>query len=223
MNSSTVSVIVPTYNESESIPHFIKRLVKCLDDFELIIIDDSPDDGTDFTARAVCEGLKLNYRIVRRKERGKGSAVREGLRLAKGEQIVIIDADLEYPPEEIKPMLKKLGHADVVLSYRIRKDPVLRRVASKLFRILTRIVLQLPFDTQSGLKVINQKAKEVDYQINGWTWDLEFVFLCKKKGLKITSHNVPFSTRPLGKTKVRTIHNAIENFVDLLRVRFRYL
>lgn len=219
----SVSVIVPTYNESESIPHFIKRLAKCLTDFELIIIDDSPDDRTELSARAVCEELKLNYRIVRRKEIGKGSAVREGLRLAKGEQIVIIDADLEYSPEEIRPMLKKLESADVVLSYRIRKDPVLRRVASKVFRILTRILLQLPFDTQSGLKVINQKAKEVKYQINGWTWDLEFVFLCKKKGLKIVSHDVPFNNRPFDKSKVRTIHNAIENFTDLLRVRFRYL
>lgn len=223
MGMPLISVIVPTYNESESIQYFIERLVKCLDNFELIIIDDSPDDATELSARGICEELKLNYRIVRRKEKGKGSAVREGLRLAKGEQIIIIDADLEYPPEEIKPMLKKLESADVVLSYRIRKDPVLRRVASKIFRIVTRILLQLPFDTQSGLKVINQKAKEVKYQINGWTWDLEFVFLCKKKGLKIISHDVPFNTRLLGKSKVRTIHNTIENFTDLLRVRFRYL
>ena len=221
----TVSVIVPTYKEAESIQPFVERLYRCLSnlDFELIIVDDSTNNDTEIAARTICEKLELDYRIVRRGERGKGSAIREGLKLAKGEQIVVIDADLEYPPEEIKPMLEKLKQGDAVTSIRMRKNTFMRRILSMFFRMLVLFLFQIPFETQSGLKVLNKKARNIKFDTKGWSWDAEFLYKCRKNNLKILLHELQYTPRKMGKSKIHPLKTSLEMFIELFKVRLKTL
>ena len=111
MNASPgfVSVVVPTYNERENVAALGERVFAALDSAssELLIVDDNSPDGT---AEAVAElGAKWPMRcIVRREERGLATAVITGLREARGELIVSMDADLSHPPESIPALLEPL-------------------------------------------------------------------------------------------------------------------
>jgi dolichol-phosphate mannosyltransferase len=120
LQTPTVSIVVPTFREAESLPSLIER-VKALRqsglDLELLIVDDDSRDGTEALMAARTEPwLQL---FVRTTDRGLSQAVLYGLRKARGEQLVVMDADLSHPPEVIPQMLDTLrAGADFVLGSR---------------------------------------------------------------------------------------------------------
>lgn len=219
-----LSVIVPTLNEEMIISDFLKALHDNLGGlkYEVILVDDSKNNETLDNAKSAAKKLKVNLRAFHRKnEKGKGSAVFYGIKKSRGDEIAIIDADLEYDPKEIKPMLEKLKDADIVISERQRKDVFYRQLLMYLFRFLTGFLFGLWMDTQSGLKVINKKtAKKVKIKSLGWAWDVDLLYQCKKLGLKIAKHKIVFTRRKKGKSKIHPIKTSVEMFFDLLKIRF---
>jgi dolichol-phosphate mannosyltransferase len=115
---TSVSVIVPTYCEAENIPQLVERVVDSLESVacrgEVIIVDDNSPDDT----KAVCSGMAQNYPVrleVRISERGLSSAVIHGMRLASGDVLVVMDADLSHPPEVIPEMIRLIADENVDL------------------------------------------------------------------------------------------------------------
>jgi dolichol-phosphate mannosyltransferase len=105
-----ISIIVPTYNERDNIVTLIERIDKALErhqlSYEVIIVDDSSPDGT----AGIAKSLSLRYPvkvIVRKGKRGLSSAVLEGVKEAEGRFIVVMDADLQHPPEIIPRLYKR--------------------------------------------------------------------------------------------------------------------
>lgn len=108
---ASVTVVVPTYNERENLPELVRRLFAALDprNAELLVIDDDSPDGTADAAEALTSPA-TPVRVVRRVgERGLATAVIRGIREARGEIIVVMDADLSHPPEAIPALLEALG------------------------------------------------------------------------------------------------------------------
>lgn len=107
-----VSVIVPTYNERDNLAPLAERIFATLDpnDTELLIVDDDSPDGTGAVAEQLGEQHPVRC-IVRRNERGLATAVIRGLREARGEFCVVMDADLSHPPEAIPKLLEAMGKA----------------------------------------------------------------------------------------------------------------
>ncbi|MGC9194633.1 MAG: glycosyltransferase [Syntrophobacteraceae bacterium] len=106
-----VSVIVPTYREAENLPLLIERLgrLRCKNamDLELLIMDDDSRDGTEELIQGLClDWVRL---FTRRSDRGLSRAVCEGLKHARGNVIVVMDADLSHPPESIPELVQALG------------------------------------------------------------------------------------------------------------------
>lgn len=115
-----VSIVVPTYKEAETIPHLVQRIEKLADTgliVELLIVDDDSRDGTEEVVASLGRAwVKL---IVRTSDRGLSQAVAEGLRQARHEYLVVMDADLSHPPEKIPELVAALtSGADMVFGSR---------------------------------------------------------------------------------------------------------
>lgn len=115
-----VTVIVPCYNEVDTIQEIIDK-IRCIqvDNLEIIIVDDASNDGTTEILEKNIKPL-VSKIIFHKKNLGKGAALRNGFKNATGDVVVVQDADLEYDPENIVDMLKpiKEGKADVVYGSR---------------------------------------------------------------------------------------------------------
>lgn len=160
-----VSIIVPAFREAPNLKPLIERVFSSLYDAgvdgELIIVDDNSQDGTD----QIVESLQNDYPIrliVREDERGLSSAVLRGFEHAQYDYFVVMDADLQHPPEMITSLIKKLEDrsCDFVLGTRygqggtiVESWPIMRRLGSKLATLLARPLAPLS-DPMSGFFAI---------------------------------------------------------------------
>jgi len=217
-----VSIIVPTFNEEESIERFLERiktLKKRMKSFELIIVDDSLDN-TASIAKSLMRKFRIRGIVLKRiGKRGKGSAIRDGLKLARGKYIVLIDADLQYPVEKIPYLVEKLKEYDIVNTKRLRKDPLYRKILGLGFRFMVFLLFGLTIETQSTFRAFRREVKEkIDFIANSWAWDVEFLYKAKKYGFKIYSYPVVYGERIGGKSKVSLI-TSLKMFFEILKIR----
>ena len=118
---SKLSIIIPVYNEKETILKLLDKVDGV--DFgntekEVIIIDDCSTDGT----KAILQSIQYKYKVIfHEKNFGKGLAIRTGLKRASGDWVVIQDADLEYDPEDLKLLLNKIQTIGVLAVYGSRR------------------------------------------------------------------------------------------------------
>jgi glycosyltransferase involved in cell wall biosynthesis len=116
----TLSVIIPCFNEKDTIENLLNRVIDSpIDNQEIIVVDDCSTDGT----RALLEGKLdklIDVLILHEKNQGKGAAIRTGIEHVSGDYVIIQDADLEYDPSEYPIMIKPLidNKADVVYGSR---------------------------------------------------------------------------------------------------------
>jgi glycosyltransferase involved in cell wall biosynthesis len=123
-----LTVIVPCYNERATVAELLRRVRAVPIDKEIIVVDDQSTDGSrDIVARLAAEWPELRH-VLQPVNMGKGAAIRRGIAEARGEIVLIQDADLEYDPEEYPKIIKPIvdGHADVVYGSRFEGYP--RRV-----------------------------------------------------------------------------------------------
>lgn len=169
LSLSSVSIIVPTFREAPNIESLTRRIFSTLEeakiDGELIIVDDNSQDGT----REVVETLQKRYPvqlIVRENDRGLSRAVIEGLKRAKYDLLVVMDADLQHPPEIIPELLVRLGHdgCDFVLATRygpggsiVESWSIWRRLASRLATMLARPLSEMS-DPMSGFFALPRRT-----------------------------------------------------------------
>ncbi len=163
-----LSIIIPVYNEINTIEELLKRVFNApLPDGiekEIIIVDDFSKDGTREFLKALGEPFKV---VFHRENKGKGAAIRTGLKYATGDYVVIQDADLEYNPDEIKDLLKPIleGKADVVYGSRFmsgRPHAVLRfwhYIGNKILTVISNAFTNLYLtDMETCYKMFARKV-----------------------------------------------------------------
>jgi dolichol-phosphate mannosyltransferase len=138
------TVIVPTYNEAESLPELLRRILAALPDAEVLVVDDASPDGTAAAARALAGRHPVRV-VERRGERGLATAVLRGIAEARSDLCVVMDADLSHPPERIPDLVRAVEQgADVAVGSRyvpggrIDRWPLTRRLASAVGTIFAR-------------------------------------------------------------------------------------
>lgn len=116
-----VSIIVPTYCEADNLPELTMRIFAALREAklsaEMIVVDDDSPDETLIVCRDLSQRYPLQL-IVRKNERGLSSAVIHGLEVAQGRALVVMDADLSHPPEQIPPLVASLEHRQFAIGSR---------------------------------------------------------------------------------------------------------
>lgn len=212
----TISVVVPAYNEAErilpTIGAFASHISAAGHPWELIVSDDGSTDGTP----ELLEGLGLaNLRIVRAPaNQGKGAAVRRGVMAARGRMILFADADNSTPIEQLDRLVAAIEQGnDVAIGSRAADGAsesnrsLMRRTMSGGIRFLARRTLSLSVkDTQCGFKLLRAEvARDVFAQttIDGFSFDLEVLFLATKAGYRIVEIPVEWIDAPGSKVDVK--------------------
>ena len=226
--NDSISLIIPAYNEEDRIEPCLMNYFNHFRDHEIGII--VVCDGIDNT-QGIVGKLSKNYPNIKllnfNNKLGKGGAIIEGLKVAKGYKIGFVDADESVEPNDLKMMLDALLDADGVIASRRLKDsrilikqPLKRRIASRFFNILTRLIFGLDFkDTQCGAKVFKKEAiKDVlsELKTKGFEFDVELLWRLKKKGYKVIEFPITWKH---SEGSSFSLSNAPKMFFSLLKVR----
>lgn len=211
---SKLSVVIPSFNEAENVENLVERIHKALNgiSYEIIFVDDS----TDNTPEVINDVIKKNPNVRlkhRTEERGLSSAVIEGFKMAEGDYIAVMDADLQHPPEILHSMYKCLeSGADICIPSRFvpgGSDGGLgpyRKFVSAVARYLGKIMLpclRKITDPTSGLFMFRHEViKDADLQPIGWKIMIEVLAI----GTYTTVEEIPyrFKARPAGESKLTT-------------------
>jgi len=214
----SLTVIVPTYNESQNITKILDSLRQHLSSFletEIIVIDDNSPDGTgkivEEYAKKDVNTNKHSVRVIHRKtERGLSSAILTGIQSSKGESVVVMDSDFSHPPQTIPKMIQELHSSgfDIVVASRYIKGgsvsgwPFKRRLLSKGATKIAQRGLGIKIkDPMSGFFAFKRHViKNINFDAIGYKILLEI--LVKAKGVKVKEIPYVFIDRKSGSSKL---------------------
>ena len=226
MAKSTVkiSIVVPLFNEEESLVELHQQLSKAVcsleKPIEFLFIDDGSTDNS-MQVLSELHNKDPQVRVVQfRRNYGKSAALALGFKEARGEFIVTLDADLQDEPYEIPNLVKKLEEGfDLVSGWKkIRKDPFIKKSTSKLFNFVTRKITGLGIhDMNCGLKAYRREVTET---VNVYGQLHRFLpVLAQWQGFKVGEVVVKHNPRKYGITKFGA-SRFIAGFFDLVTVLF---
>ena len=226
-----ISIIIPAFNEAERLPETLKRIVAFIKAqrfiTELIVVDNASSDATKEIVMEFCSQypfLKYLHQAIR----GKGAAVRTGILAAQGDYLLICDADLAVPIEEVGKFLSpEVKDFDIVIGSREAmgamryNEPFYRHLMGRVFNLIIRALL-LPglYDTQCGFKCFRRDvARELFAlnRINGWSFDVEILYLARQKGFRIIE--VPVNWYYGEKSKVRPVRDTWSMLKEVFWIR----
>ena len=219
-----LSLIIPFYNEEESLTELTKQITEVLENldisYELCFVDDGSTDDSLLRIKQLREQNKKIKILSFRKNYGKSAALSEGFKMASGDIIITIDADLQDDPAEIPNLIRKINDGyDLVSGWKKqRKDPITKTLPSKLFNIITARVTGIKLhDFNCGLKAYRQEViKEIPVYGSLHRY---LPVLAHWKGFAIGEIIVHHQARKYGATKYGW-RRFFDGFFDLFTVLF---
>ncbi len=224
--SPLVSIVIPLYNEAESLPEleaWIRRVVESQNwRYEIIFVDDGSNDSS----WEVIQRLALHNPHIRafrfQRNYGKSAALNIGFRHARGRYIITMDADLQDSPDEIIPLIEMMqtGNYDLISGWKKKRhDPLSKTIPSKLFNWVTRKITGIPLhDFNCGLKIYRAqvaKALDVHGEMHRYLPAMAKWAGFNRIGEKVVQHY----PRKYGFTKFG-FERFINGFLDLLSMTF---
>ncbi|MBI4414836.1 MAG: glycosyltransferase family 2 protein [Candidatus Kerfeldbacteria bacterium] len=233
MKPPHLSVILPAYCEAERIGATLDIIQAHLSETgyqsELIVVDDGSPDATTEVVRAFQAKSNLMIKlIIHERNKGKGAAVRTGMRAATGTYALFADADNATPFDEVAKLLSAADKgADVVIASRylpgsnvVKKQSLLRRAISRGGNLLFRLLLRLPFsDTRCGFKLFNRRSRDIIFArqtIERWGFDTEILVIALRHHLNVAEVPVRWYDRERG--NIRPVRDAIRALGEILHI-----
>ncbi|GBD06511.1 Undecaprenyl-phosphate 4-deoxy-4-formamido-L-arabinose transferase [bacterium HR21] len=220
-----LSLVVPFYNEAESLPELLPRLIAVAEQiagqaYEIWLIDDGSTDGSFQVVRRFAQENPRVHGIRFRRNYGKSAALAVGFAEAQGRYVVTLDADLQDEPEEIPRLLAKLEEGyDLVSGWkRHRQDPLSKTLPSRLFNAVVSLVSGLRLhDFNCGLKAYRSEVVKT-LQIYG-EMHRYIPALAHWEGFRVTELPVRHHPRKYGRSKFGA-SRFVKGFLDLLTFIF---
>lgn len=226
-----LSVVIPAYNEEPRLEGTLSRVCDYLSKqgyrYEVLVVDDGSADDTvsvalrysDFGVRVISLGLN----------QGKGAALRRGVLESQGERVLISDADLSTPIEDLETLQPYLAKAPVVFGSRAvagaklkKRQPFYRELMGKVFNLMIRLAgIRGIADTQCGFKLLDGKvARQLFALVStpGFAYDVELAWLAQRFGYNIAEVGVTWENSLASKVKVWRDPPAM--LLEILRFRF---
>lgn len=220
-----LSVVIPAYDEEQSLPILVERFIQTFGKNrlrgEIIIVDDGSTDETGKIAEELSEKYS-HVKIFHHKRRmGKTAALLTGLRNACGDTLVMMDADLQYAPEDLPKLLNLMEQGyDIVNGWRKhRKDSIFKKFPSLIYNLISRILFGLTLhDYNSGFKVMR---REVFRDIGPRKEQHRFILhLAHSKGYRVGEVEINHLPRKYGKTKYGSSRMLL-GFLDMISLKLQ--
>jgi glycosyltransferase involved in cell wall biosynthesis len=213
-NRPRLSGILPAYNERDNLAKAVETAVEVLErlvtTFEILVVDDGSNDGTNHVARGLVDRHAGRVRLLRHPTNlGYGAALRTGFARARGELIFYTDADNQYDIAELEHFLPLIGEYDVVVGFRVyRYDPVLRSMLSWVYNRLVRILFRVRVrDVDCSFKLFRSEVLEkITIETDDFFVDTELVAKARRWNFRLLEKGVRHYPRIAGETTVRASH-----------------
>ena len=223
-----LSVVMPVYNERETIEEIVRRVLAVPLRIELIVVDDGSKDGT----REILAALEreLGFQLfLQERNQGKGAALRRGFEKVTGDLVVIQDADLEYSPEEYPQLVELIceGRADVVYGSRFlgrhRVFMFSHYLGNRFVTLLTNILYNTMLtDMETCYKVMRAEVvRGMTLESNGFGIEPELTAKIFKRGYRVYEIPITYDGRGYEQGKKITWRDGIVALWVLLKYRFR--
>ena len=234
ISPNSISIIIAAFNEEKRIIPSLLKIKEYINKqnipYEIIVVDDGSTDNTHTVVRDLIKDIPYLKVIHYAPNKGKGHALRTGVLASKGEIILLSDADLSTPIEELSKLLPliynhkcdiAIGSRALALSEIVKKQPWWRQSMGKFFTKLVKALVIEDFkDTQCGFKVFRGDiARNLfkEAQIDRFAYDVEILAIGKKKGCKIVEAPVRWINSP--ESKVNPVKDSLQMLGDLLKIR----
>ncbi len=230
-----ISVVIPAYNESHRLPKTIRavqeHLVSQNLSYEILVVDDGSEDNTTQTVQNLQNQITGLSVITNERNSGKGFSVRRGMLAAEGHLVLMMDADLSAPMDELDKLIPLVrdGHCDIAIGSRALKtsqiekhQPIYREPLGYIYNDIIQILLFKGIeDTQCGFKLFRRQVVEDVFnratRVNGFAFDVEVLFVARKLGYRIAEIPIRWCNDP--ETRVKIIKHGFQMLKDLFRIR----
>lgn len=230
MSSPTVSLVIPAFNEAERISSSLEKALDYMRSqeytWEILVIDDGSSDDTVRIVKHYEPDVRVMALGV---NKGKGAAVRQGMLAATGMYRVFSDADFSTPITELPKILRELERgADICIGSR-RIDPSSLKKHQPWYReaiglignkIISAVLFSGIEDTQCGFKGVTARATEQVFSlmhIDGFGFDVEMLFLAKKKGLRIVQVAVDWYNDE--RSRLNPVRDSLKTLIEVFKIR----
>lgn len=225
----SVSITFPCKDEKKRIVTTLEKYLASLPpDYEYIIIDNGSTDGTkEYFEQAYPDHPQVKY-FWFEKPLGKGGAVYAGLERATNDIIGFADPDGATPPTDYQKLVEGLKEVDVTLGSRYikgaiikQKQPIYRRMGSRVYNTLIRLILGLHVaDTQCGFKVMRREVFQAirdHVTIMNYAFDVELLYLAQRKGFNI--REIPVVWDDQSEAEFNPFKSGYRMVIDLIKIR----
>jgi glycosyltransferase involved in cell wall biosynthesis len=230
LNQPFLSIIIPAHNEENRLPATLRKVFAFTEaqsySAQVLVVENGSSDRTFEIARSFQEQYS-NLKVIREAARGKGLAVRKGMLAAEGIYRFMCDADLSMPITEVNRFLPpQLENFDIAIASReapgaVRyNEPEYRHWGGRGVNLMIRL-LALPElrDTQCGFKLFTAAAAEdlfVRQTLQNWSFDIEVLFIARRRGYRILELPIPWYFNP--ETKLKPLQDAVRMGLDILKI-----
>ena len=232
MEKKKISIIIPAYNEALRIKQTLYEVLEYVDEkklkVEIIVVDDGSKDSTAHTAREIKDKrvVVLSYKP----NQGKGYAIKTGVKEARGDLILFIDADHSIPISHLKEFLPCIKTHEMVIgskamkkTEKVKSQKKHREFLGRCFNFLVRVITGVRFkDTQCGFKLFDAKAAKKIFsqmKVKRFSFDVEALYLAKKYGYKVKEMPITLTSRET--SRVSIVFDSLSMLKDVVCIRLR--